>query len=66
IFLIFSFLGSVISAPNVLDFGDLMIFGMAIPNILGLFLLSGRVREKLDDYWKRLKSGEFDQEAAKS
>ncbi|MCA9065483.1 MAG: alanine:cation symporter family protein [Planctomycetaceae bacterium] len=63
VFLIFSFLGSVISAPNVLDFGDLMIFGMAIPNVLGLFLLSGKVRGKLDDYWRLLKSGELDREA---
>ncbi len=63
IFLVFSFLGSVISAPNVLDFGDLMIFGMAIPNILGLFLLSGKVKAKLDEYWGKLQSGELDREA---
>ncbi|MCA9034515.1 MAG: alanine:cation symporter family protein [Planctomycetaceae bacterium] len=62
-FLIFSFLGSVISAGNVLAFGDLMIFGMAIPNILGLFLLSGKVKVKLDEYWAKLTSGELDQEA---
>lgn len=63
IFLVFSFLGSVISAPNVLDFGDLMIFGMAIPNVLGLFILSGKVRQKLDEYWGKLESGELDREA---
>ena len=50
IFLVFVVLGSVIKLGNVIDFSDLMILGMAFPNILGLFLLSGKVREQLDDY----------------
>lgn len=62
IFLIFTFLGSVVSATNVMEFGDLMIFGMMLPNIVGLFLLSGKVRRDLDSYWSRLKSGEMDRE----
>ena len=60
LFLIFVVLGSIVSATNVLDFGDLMILGMAFPNILGVLLLSNRVKKELDDYWKRYKSGEFD------
>ncbi len=64
IFLAFTFLGSVISAPQVMNFGDLMIFGMAIPNVLGLFLLSGKVRLALTDYLSRLHSGELDREVA--
>ena len=59
IFLFFVFLGSVLSATNVLEFGDLMILGMALPNILGLFLLSGKVRKKLDEYWAMHKAGQF-------
>ena len=59
IFLVFVVLGSVIKLGNVIDFSDLMILGMAFPNILGLFLLSGKVREQLDDYWGRLTSGEM-------
>ncbi|MCZ6597010.1 MAG: alanine/glycine:cation symporter family protein [Planctomycetota bacterium] len=59
LFLAFAFLGSVITAKNVLDFGDLMILGMALPNILGVILLSGRVRRELDDYWSKFKAGEF-------
>lgn len=61
IFLIFTFLGSILSAKNVLEFGDLMIFGMAVPNIIGVVLLSGKVRKDLDAYWAKLRSGEFDQ-----
>ena len=47
-------MGSTIKLGNVLDFSDLMILGMAFPNILGLFLLSGKVRSSLDDYWNRV------------
>lgn len=62
IFLVFTFLGSVVSATNVMDFGDLMIFGMMLPNMLGLFLLSGKVKADLQSYWAKLKSGEMDRE----
>jgi AGCS family alanine or glycine:cation symporter len=59
LFLTFTFLGSIITAQNVLDFGDLMILGMAFPNILGLFLLHGKVRDELKAYWAMLKSGQM-------
>ncbi|MED5374584.1 MAG: alanine/glycine:cation symporter family protein [Myxococcota bacterium] len=59
LFLFFAFLGSVIKLQSVLDFSDLMILGMAFPNILGVALLSGKVRAALDDYWGRLKRGEM-------
>ncbi|HUF30249.1 MAG TPA: alanine/glycine:cation symporter family protein [Gemmatimonadaceae bacterium] len=59
LFLVFTFLGSIITAQNVLDFGDLMILGMAFPNILGLFLLHGKVRNELKVYWAKLKSGQM-------
>lgn len=64
LFLIFVVLGSIVSATNVLNFGDLMILGMAFPNILGVLLLSNRVKKELDSYWTRYKSGEFDQQAS--
>lgn len=59
VFLIFVFLGSQITATNILDFSDLMILGMAFPNILGVVLLSGKVRAALNDYTARLRSGEL-------
>jgi len=62
VFLVFTFLGSVISAQNVMDFGDLMIFGMMLPNMVGLLLLSGKVRRDLDTYWSKLTTGELDRE----
>lgn len=60
VFLVFTFLGSVVSATEVLQFGDLMILGMAFPNLIGVLLLSGKVKRELDDYWARYRAGEFD------
>ena len=59
IFLTFIFGGSVITATNVLDFGDLMILGMALPNVLGVLFLSGKVKKALTEYEGKLKAGEF-------
>ncbi|MHC4879076.1 MAG: alanine/glycine:cation symporter family protein [Planctomycetota bacterium] len=60
IFLVFVFLGSIVSATNVLEFGDLMILGMAFPNIVGVVLLSGSVAEDLKVYWQQYLAGEFE------
>ena len=54
LFLVFTFLGSIITATNILDFSDLMILGMAFPNILGLLILSGSIRKDLNHYIKSL------------
>ena len=54
-----TFLGAVITANNVLAFGDLMILSMAFPNLVGVLLLSGEVREELDRYLGKLHAGEL-------
>lgn len=57
IFLVFIVIGSASSLDNVMTFSDLMVLGMAFPNILGLVFLSGEVREDMKDYMSRVKSG---------
>jgi AGCS family alanine or glycine:cation symporter len=57
LFLVFAFLGSIVTSANVLNFGDLMILGMALPNLIGVLALSGQVRAALDSYWAKLQSG---------
>ncbi len=57
LFLVFVVLGSILKLDNVITFSDLMVLGMAFPNILGMFFLSGRVATALDDYWTRYRSG---------
>lgn len=59
LFVLFVFLGSITSATNILDFSDLMILSMAFPNILGVYILSGRVKESLDTYMTKVRSGEL-------
>jgi len=59
IFCFFVWLGCVSSLDNVVLFSDLMILSMAFPNILGVIILSGKVKTALDDYWKRYKTGEL-------
>ena len=58
-FLLFCWAGAVFNAASVIDFGDLMILGMAFPNILGVVMLSGAIRADLDRYLEKLRNGEF-------
>tara|TARA_B100000809_G_C15132478_1_gene529096 strand:+ start:1527 stop:3209 length:1683 start_codon:yes stop_codon:yes gene_type:complete len=60
LFIGFVFLGSIVGENKILVFSDLLILGMALPNMLGLFLLSGKVRRELDTYWGKYKSGELE------
>ncbi len=59
LFVTFAWIGAVASASSVLDFGDLMLLGMAFPNIVGVVMLSGYVKRDLDDYLDRLHRGEI-------
>ncbi|HBF20594.1 MAG TPA: amino acid carrier protein, partial [Cryomorphaceae bacterium] len=64
IFLVFIVIGSSVSLGAVLDFSDMMILAMALPNVIGLLLLSGEVRAELKSYWSRFKKGKIlDEEA---
>ena len=59
IFVLFTWAGAIFAADAVVEFGDLMILGMAFPNIAGVLLLTGRVKVDLDRYLERLRQGEF-------
>lgn len=57
LFLVFIVIGSSVSLGAVLDFSDMMILAMALPNIIGLLLLSGEVRSEVKSYWAKYKDG---------
>jgi AGCS family alanine or glycine:cation symporter len=59
LFLLFPSAGAIFQATAVVNFGDMMILGMAFPNLLGVALLSGMVKTELDGYWSKFKAGEF-------
>ena len=58
-FLVFVVIGASISLGAVLDFSDMMILSMSFPNIIGLYIMSGEVREDLREYFRKLKAGEL-------
>ncbi len=57
LFLICGFIGAVINLDLVLEFSDIVLLAMSLPNLLGCFLLSGVVARELNSYMSRLKSG---------
>jgi AGCS family alanine or glycine:cation symporter len=57
LFLVFVILGSTMQLGSVIDFSDAMIFAMAFPNVLGLYLLLPVVKKELNEYWADYKAG---------
>ena len=59
VFCTFVVLGSAMNMQKVFDFSDAMIFAMAFPNVLGLYLLAPEVKRDLLDYFRRIRTGEI-------
>lgn len=59
LFLTFTFLGSVVSAENIMEFSDMLILSMSVPNLIGVFLMSGVIKRSLDAYLLDLKNGKI-------
>jgi AGCS family alanine or glycine:cation symporter len=59
-FLLFAWFGAVSALDQVVEFSDLMLFGMAFPNLAGVVLLTPKLKVELDSYLARLRAGEFD------
>ncbi|HEA30036.1 MAG TPA: alanine:cation symporter family protein [Leeuwenhoekiella sp.] len=60
LFLIFVVIGAASSLGAVIAFSDAMIFAMVFPNIIGLILLSPKVRKELKAYLSAIKIGRMD------
>ncbi|MGB1141332.1 MAG: alanine/glycine:cation symporter family protein, partial [Halioglobus sp.] len=58
VFCAFIALGCMIQLTAVLDFSDAMVFLIAIPNILGLYLFAPEVKREIEDYMARVKAGQ--------
>lgn len=52
IFLVITALGSVLSLNAIVDFSDMLILAMAVPNIIGLYILAPEVKAMLNQYIK--------------
>ncbi len=51
--------GSAASLGAVVGFSDAMIFAMCFPNILGLYIMRNVVKEEIEGYTSKIKSGEI-------
>jgi len=58
-FLAFIVLATLGSASNILDFSDLLLLAMALPNFIGLYMLQDKVAAALKDYLSKLKNGDM-------
>jgi len=56
-FCIFVVLGCMINLEAVLNFSDALIFIVALPNIIGLYILAPVIKNELASYQARLKNG---------
>lgn len=65
IFLLFTLLATVTSAKVLLEFSDLLFLAMALPNLIGVYVLQGDIARELNNYKRKLKSGELDREVIK-
>ena len=59
VYCIFIIIGCSIQLNAILDFSDALVFFICIPNILGLYILAPVLKEKLNDYDKRLITGKI-------
>lgn len=56
IFLLCTIVGTSSGKGAVMDFSDMMILGMAFPNVIGLLIMSGEVKQDLKAYWADLRA----------
>ncbi|MGB0906948.1 MAG: alanine/glycine:cation symporter family protein [Maricaulaceae bacterium] len=51
IFCLFVVIGASVKLDAILDFADALIFVMAIPNLIGLYILAPEIKQDLKAYW---------------
>ncbi|WP_163835310.1 alanine/glycine:cation symporter family protein [Spartinivicinus ruber] len=59
IFCLFIALGCMIQLDSIIKISDALVFIIAIPNILGLYILAPNVRQELNQYMYKLKTGKL-------
>ena len=53
-FILFIVIGATTTMDNVVAFSDMMLLSMAVPNIIGLYIMSGEVKEDMKAYFKTI------------
>lgn len=60
LFLICIFIGGMINLGIVIDLADILFLSMAVPNLIGMYIMSNLIKSEVTSYVDRLKSGKFD------
>ncbi len=60
-FLVFTIIGASSGLGAVIDFSDMLILTMALPNIFGLIIMAPEIKHDLKCYLNKIKSGEIKQ-----
>ena len=60
IFCIFIVIGAAVKLDAILDFADALIFVMAIPNLIGLYILAPEIKSDLKQYWADIGEAQSD------
>ncbi len=53
-------LGGMLKIGIIIDFADILFLSMAVPNLIGLYILSGEIKDLTKSYIIRLKNNNFD------
>lgn len=53
------FIGCLSSLDTIIRLGDNFFMAMAIPNLIGMYILSSKVRKESESYIRKIKSGKF-------
>lgn len=65
IYLVFVVIATVVDTNTMVDFASILFLAMAVPNVIGLLVMSGDVKIMLKEYLEKLKSGELEREIIK-
>ncbi len=64
-FLAITIISTIVSTSVLVDLSFMLLLSLSIPNIFALYVLSSDVKGYLNDYIKKLRSGELDEEIAR-
>ena len=58
-YLMLTVVGVTLDFTQLVDFSDAIYFLMAVPNVIGLYLLAPVVKREMDGYFERLRLGQI-------
>lgn len=61
LFMVFIFIGGMIKIGIVIDLADILFLSMAVPNLIGMYIMGNLIKDTAADYVKRLKNGDFEE-----